>query len=838
MWRSYLTVAIRSMTRNRVYSAINIFGLAIGMAACLIILLYVRYEHSYDAWLPGSDDVYQVQTYYKEPTIGEMQASAYVAKTYLTKDFPQVSAAVFINAGGGGATVIKDGISYESPDAAFVDSNPIKVLELPFVVGNPKTALEQVDSAVLTQTEAKRWFGNANPIGKTITIAYKKGTRDFRVTGIVHDFPKNSQFKISMLLRWNIFSAFSEFPDMLTHMGINNGLLYIRLKPGSDIHQITSQIPAWKKRNIKDDDLGGQKLNWGDIGDVGIVNVRDVHLGSAQKGAMTPGNSITTVNTFAAIALMILAIGCVNFVNLATARASQRAREVAIRKVLGANRRQLVIQFIGESLLMASVAMLLGLALTELFLPAINVFLDAEMQLHYWGSDGMALPIIVLVLIVGAAGGIYPGIYLSRFQPAHVLKANKSAADPQGSGRLRAALVIGQFAISIGLMICTAVIYGQTIFARTSNPGFNRDNILQVNNMAYAEYLHANSDTLAREFGKIEGVRSVGRTTRGIGMSSNNNDVVRKPGQIIGSLKSQPVIARQKVDPAFFPTMGINLIAGRNFDPSRPMDDASTPFPEDLIAERALVARGINVVLNSFATRTLGFKRPEDAIGQRIDTTTNPKYGGWLPATIIGVVGDTRLGSIREPLDPTIYIYHKRFVPFAVVRYSGDPSVIREKVEQVWKRLAPDVPFKAEFSEDIVAKQYQVEQARAQIFAAFSILAVVIGCLGLFGLAAFTTERRTREIGIRKVLGASTRQIVRLLVWQFSRPVLIANLIAWPIAWWVMRDWLNGFDARIALTPVPFVGAGLLALAIAVGTIAAHSIRVARTNPIHALRYE
>lgn len=833
MWRNYLIVGLRSLAKNRAYALINILGLAIGMAACLMILLFVRYERSYDASLPGAENAYQFQTYFRDPDTGtetRLQMAAYVAKAALQKDFPQIEQAVHML--GSSPVLLKDGVGQTVEDFRFVDGNPFTILKFPFVRGDPDHALDQVGSIVLSDSEATKWFGTANPMGKTVTIMALGGPKDFRVTGVIRDLPKNSHVKMAMVARYDPQTYFAENPDFLTRFGWQGGWIYLRIKPGSDVTAINAQLPAWEKRNIPDVFLGTQRFNQGDNADFKLVNIRNVHLGPAQRGAMTPGNSAETIATFAVIALLILGMACVNFTNLATARASQRAREVALRKVLGASRRQLIVQFVGESMLVAAIAMLAALALVELTLPAFNAFLDAQIQMRYFGNHGLLLPIVILVILVGAAGGIYPAFYLSRFQPAQVLKANKSAADTQGSGRLRNILVVGQFAVSIGLIICTTVIYAQTLHARTTDPGYDRDHILQIENVSRRQ-MRPIVDTLTREVAKIDGVTSVGLTSIGVATDNTRSSNVQVPGRI-----DNPELGDYQVDTGFFRTMGIKLLAGRTFDESRPLDDSTTPSPTDSAAERALIARGTNVVLNALAVKRLGFGDPASAIGRQILLSADPEYGGVLPATVIGVVADSRFRSIRDPIEPIVFRYVRAPHDVMVIRYTGDPVTVRARVETIWKRLARDVPFEAKYSEDIVGKLYVVEEARAQMFAAFAILAVIVGCLGLFGLATFTAERRTKEIGIRKVLGARTRDIVRLLVWQFSQPVLIANLIAWPVAWWVMRDWLNGFDSRITLGPAPFILAGLLALVIAVATIATHAFRVARANPIHALRYE
>ena len=836
MWRNYLTVGLRSLTKNRVYAAINILGLAIGMAACLMILLFVRYEFSYDKWLPNARNVYQLQTFYLDAQTGEelnLQMASYVSGPAVRKDFPQVDKMVYVS--GGGFTVLRNGEAIAVENGSQVSGPFFDVLQIPVLKGDPKTALREVGSAALSESQATKLFGAENPIGQTLTVMLRGKPVDHRITAIFRDLPKNSHMKFNMLVRYDPVTYWSEQPDFLTQWGWQSGWWYLTMKPGSTPEPIHAAMPAWEKRNIPDEDFGDRKYNAGDDQDYKLVNVRDVHLGKAQNGAATPGNDRRTITTFAIVAALILAMACVNFTNLSTARASQRAREVALRKVLGAGRKQLIIQFVGESIIVATIAMLVALALVEMLVPGFARFLDADLDLHYFGSDGVLLPVLGLVLLVGLIGGLYPAFYLSRFQPAAVLKANRSSAETPGTGRLRNALVVGQFAVSIGLIICTAVVYGQTVYARTTDPGYQRDGLLQLTGVARRQLVPL-SDTIAAEIARVPGVKSVGRSTIGIATSNSSTSGIQLPG------REEPVsIGTYAVDTNFFRTMGIKLLAGRSFDPARPMDEATLPFPEDKEAERALATRGANVVINELAARRMGFAKPEDAIGKQV------KGGGFgvseefglVPITIIGVVQDSRFRSIREPLDPIMFRYAKGNLDALLVRYESDrPDQVRRDIERVWKRLATDAPFDAKFSDDIIAKLYKAEDARAKTFAGFALLAVIVGCLGLFGLAAFTAERRTKEIGIRKVLGARSRDIVRLLTWQFTKPVIIANLVAWPLAWWVMRDWLNSFDDRMTLGPTPFVAAGAIALIIAIGTIAGHAIRVAGANPIHALRYE
>jgi putative ABC transport system permease protein len=833
MWRNYFTVGIRALFKNKTYAFINVVGLAIGMAACLMILLFVRHETSYDRWIPGHENVYQLQSWYKSNDTGEenqLRMTPYIAGQRLAQDFPQIEREVF--AFSTTPVFMENGQASTIEDFLYTDGPFLRVVALPLLQGDV-SALDQVGTAVITRSEALRRFHTENVVGRTLSVISRGVTRDFRINGVLRDLPKNSHMRINVLAHIDYAAFNADQPQALTCWGCQNGWVYFRLRPGSDPDTIRGAMQQWEQRNIPDENAGEAHYNAGDEQDWHVVNIADVHLGTAQDGAMRPGNDRSTILTFGIIALLILAMAVVNFTNLATARASQRAREVALRKVLGASRRQLIVQFLAESLLISVVAMMIALALLELLLPSFAAFVDADIAVTYFGAGGIGLPVLALVALVGLLGGLYPAFFISRFQPATVLKANKSSTEPPGTGKLRAALVVGQFAVSIGLIICTAVIYAQTVYARTVDPGYNRERILQVDELSRYQLLNR-TESIVEQTRRVPGVRAVGRTTIGVATDNQNNSGVMVPG------RPDPIsIGQYQVDEGFFDAMGLRLVAGRWFDRSRPMDDMSQPFPPTPDAQRALAARGANVVINELAAQRLGFRSPATAVGQTVRAGLVENEFGLVPVTIIGVVHDARFRSMHEPIDPIMF-QNTRSGPHShmIVRYQGDPATVRAGVERAWRSITNEVPFNADFSDDVMVELYAAEDARAKTFAGFAILAVVVACLGLFGLAAFTAERRTKEIGIRKVLGARTRDIVRLLAWQFSKPVIIANLIAWPVAWLVMDRWLKTFDARIDLGVTPFVAAGLLALIIAIGTIAGHAIKVARANPIHALRYE
>ncbi|HWT12907.1 MAG TPA: ABC transporter permease [Allosphingosinicella sp.] len=826
MWRNYLTVGLRALVRNKTYAFINIFGLALGLAACLMLLVYVRYETGYDRWLPDAERVYQVQSISTSEDNAEpvaQQGSHGIITESLADDFPQIEA--IVRAEGVNPVFLRDGEATFAP-MFLVDPNFFQVLELPFLRGDRRTALGGMDALVLSRTEAMNRFGSIDIIGRTVTAIRRGEQYSLRVTGVFEDIPRNSHMEFAMIGR------ISQRDKEECGWGCVNGYVYLKLRPGANAEDINRQLHAWERRNIPPVDVGDQQVSEGDLFDWRLVNVRDVHLSGADGPLERPGNDRRTIVTFTIVALLILAMASINFINLATARASQRAREVALRKVLGANRRQLVTQFLGESLLITGVAMLIALAMVELGLPYLSAFLNSDLQIAYFGLEGILLPVLILFVFVGLAGGLYPAFYLSRYQPAAVLKANKSTAEAQGTGRLRNALVIGQFAISIGLIICTMVVYAQTMFAQNTDLGFQREGLIQIGNMTRAAVI-PQTETLMREIERVGGVRGVAASHMRVATEQTLNTNVQVPG------RAEPVlIGFYSTHPNFFRTMGLRMLAGRPLSRRFANDYAWTPIePEEAVepAQRELQQRGINIVVNELAARRMGFASPAAALGKQVRIGM---FDGLTPGTIVGVVANSRFRSVREPVEPMIF-YDRGIYGNLIVRYrSSNPESVRRNVGRVWDRLVPDVPFEGEYADDQLAELYATDAARGRTFAGFSALAVVIACLGLFGLAAFTAERRTKEIGIRKVFGARSLDIVRLLAWQFSKPVIVANLIAWPVAWWVMRDWLNTFDARIDLGPTPFLVAGLLALAIAIGTVSGHALRVSRTNPIKALRYE
>ena len=819
MWRHYLILMLRRLVRDRAYSAITIGGLALGFAGSLLILGYVHYERSYDGWLPESDRIYQIQTTIRPPALEpvETQASPPPLRDGLKSGFPQVEAVTSI---ASGKTVTEHFGEPVFIDATTVDPEFFDIFRLPFAQGSAATALPDHNSIVITQSDAVRHLGTADALGKRLSLGAGPGKRDYRVTGVLRDLPRNTSLKVGIIFRRDA----AQIPPELSGWGVFDQQHYARLRPGADAGAVNAALPEWERRAFTPMVVDGKATSMADVLDFRLVPIGEVHLGIAQDRALAPGGDARALATFTIVAFLTLGMAVMNFVNLTTARAMQRAREVGLRKVLGATRGQLIVQFVLENVLICAAALLIALAAAEVATPWLGHLLGADLRFGYLGEGGMLLPALALLAVTGFVASLYPAVYLSRFKPADALRAGCGSAETRGSGRLRTALVVVQFAIAIGLVASTAVIYSQTRFVERVDPGFRRDGLVRIaNGWRFTQGSHYESARAAML--SIPGVTGVGRTAVGLASNEKTAWLMRSAGA-----PQYVTMTYHAIDSEFLGTMDIKLLAGRLL---------GDRFGRDLVAAppAELAERGIAVVINRSAAAKLGYREPKAAVGGAMQIA----YDGsvMIPATIAGVVEDSRFGTAREPIDPVVYAYDPQRTNQVLVRYAAArPGEVMAGLSKVWRRFEPEIPFEARFVDDILGELYSADRARTLLFTGFSALAMLIACLGLYSLASFATERRTKEIGIRKVVGARVRDIVRLLAWQFSRPVILANLIAWPVAWWAMRDWLNTFDARIALGPEPFLLGGLLALVIAVGTVAGHAIRVARLNPIHALRYE
>jgi putative ABC transport system permease protein len=567
-----------------------------------------------------------------------------------------------------------------------------------------------------------------------------------------------------------------------------------------------------------------------------VMAVPDIYLHARQDagngGDFRALGDINMVYAFSGIAILILIVASINFMNLSTARASQRAREVALRKVLGATRAQVAMQFLGEAITVTMIALLFALVAVEMVLPLYNETIGRELIFSLATELPLLLGLVAISLLVGLVSGSYPAIYLSRFLPARILKANQSS-DEVGSQHVRGVLVVFQFAVSIALGICTAVVYAQTLYARSMDVGYSVEQKLVIHGLS-ASAIRDQKQVIVDQLARIPGVSNVVLSSEVPSQDNENNTGFQLLDGVGGGVAGDDIILNYyNAGFDFFESYGMDIIAGRSFSREFSTDEIKAIPEED---DRIGLA---NIIINESAARQLGFSSPEQAIGKVLRSEVF--RAGNHDLTIVGVARDVYFRSLKFGIRASVFMNFPGNLNEATVTYNtNDVASLLAEIERTWKEIVPLTPISHEFLSDMVSAQYQEEEQQAQLFAAFSILAVVIACLGLYGLASFTAERRTREIGIRKVLGAKVKDIVQLLVWQFSRPVLLANFIAWPVAWYLVSGWLEGFEYRIGAGDILIVCAiaGTASLLIAWSTVASRAIKVARANPIKALRYE
>ena len=803
---SALTSLVRSLGRHRLFAVLNVGGLALGIAVFLVLLLYVRFETGYDRALPGADRIWIVGEQYTRP--GDPSPPNYNTLgnelVQLRGDFPQLEGTRFNTPS---ATVLQ-GDQATSVELATVDCNFFDLFPYPNVTGDPGRTVASPDGLVLTAGAAAKFFGTQPAVGRTLNVKIDGTRYAYRVGAVISNVPANTTLTAEAFVPI-VQERFAN--EWWNHWGSTSLITLLRFPDATAAAAFEAQLPAFLERHAYP---GGNvtRQTYHQL----LLPLTDIHLSEPADRAI-----VTTLSIVGALTLLI---AVVNYVNLATARAGLRAREVAVRKVLGGTRRQLVAQFLGEAIATVALAALIGLALAELTLPFINTAGGTALSIVYWGSGSVLPPLLLLVMVVGALAGLYPAFLLSGFRPAAVLASARTPGGGRAGTRLRAVLVVFQFAIAIAFAISTAVMIAQTSHIASADIGFKRDGLIVLR--GFYDLEDAQQPAILDAIRALPGVASVGSGLDAPGdQATTNTNTLNRPR----TPDRAPSISVVDTGPGYFETIGSTLISGRRFDPSRPEDDLGQRqegYRYDAV---------VNVLLNEAAVRAIGFDSPAAAVGEPLNGQ------GKQGLRVIGVVANQRFTSPREAQRPTAYMYWSSHIDsaFGTVRFTGDPRVMLGRIETVWKRIAPQVPFAGRTAqENLYLRWYKADAQRSRLFTLGAMLAVVIGCIGLYGLAAFDTTRRVKEIGIRKTLGASTADVLRLLLLALMRPVIVANVIAWPIAWFAMRRWLSGFDDSIALSPGYFVGASLAAVAIAVATIVGQAWRVARSEPARALRYE
>jgi putative ABC transport system permease protein len=826
VFKNYMITAYRNLLRFKLDSFLNISGLVIGLSAALLITLFVSNERGYDSFWQDSERLYRVQTRWVlqgRDDINIVDTSGPL-KAALESYFPtELEAVARFHVQ---QPIINTGLESFADLVSFADPEILDIFNFEILAGDARLALASNSSIVINETLAKKYFGDEDPIGKTLTLDVDYLKRDYQVLAVMQDLPDNTHLDIQAMIKIDE----NDFIDnngawMFSNWNAANNHTYFKLRPGIDIADINSRIDDFADASIPDDDGKASVYT-----KLTTLSVPDIHLRSKAAGSRKPGGDIEIVIAFSVIALLIVIVATINFVNLSTARAGQRAREIALRKVMGANRSQLITQHLGESLLVLAFSIVMTVMAVELALPFFSRMLAMNLALDI--ADPKTLAGMVLATItIGGLSGIYPALILSSYPPSSTLRANQSI-ETGGTVKARNVLIVFQTAVTVSLIVATIVVYAQLTYFRLLDRGFEPGQLLVIEQVSRNEVADKQA-AFKKEVQNLPGVSSVSLSYEAPTNFSENNTRLRIPGE--SEDESYP-LGSTNVDYDYLDALKIPLLAGRFYQ--RDMARDLLPSTDDLSDGDVLQG---NIVINARAVQTMNMGTPEQAIGRVVENLFPMDDGGQgkILLTIIGVIGDANLHSVKKPVRPEVYelesYYHN-----LLVRYDGEPAQVLDQVRAVWQDMMGATPFEYFYVDQALATEFRSEVNQANIFLGFAILTMVVGCLGLYGLAAFVTECRRREMGIRKILGASIRDILTLLLGQFSRLVLAANLIAWPVIYMLMSNWLEQYPFRIGAGWI--VGfciiAGVLASFVVAATVGSQAWGVARANPIQAIRHE
>ncbi len=790
MLKNYLTIAFRNLRKHSGFTLINVFGLGLGIMASLLIGLYARHELTYDRFHEKADRIHLVYKERLTPTGMQRTEDTWAPLSEaLQDDYPAVVDGVRLM---DNPEWVQYGEHRFQEQVTYADASLFDVFDVPLVRGDPTTALVDINNVVISEDIAERFFGDTDPIGKTLTVDH---TYSFTVTGILAPLPSNSTLDIDLAVRWESIDSYDDFKD---NWGGSFLFTYILLAPDAEAAALEAQFPAF------------------------ITKIWDAEVAERTNFRLEPLSELHNARTgnrryayiLVGIALAILLIACINFTNLATARSMERVREIGMRKVMGAHRPQLIGQFLGEAIFLSLMALALALALTQLLIPAFNEFYDLRLSLTLLHPATWLL-VLGLGLLVGCLAGLYPALYLSGLRPISTLRG-ASNKGPSGL-RLRQGLIVTQFAVSIALIACTLLVRNQINYMKNADLKLDRENLVALSvepgDFADAEaaqqQLNAFTEALAQE-------------SRVVSVTSS----AHRPGEWAGWFTfarpqdwgdRDPLRLRVAyMDEHYFDTYGIELVAGEGFDPERPADMETA------------------IIINEVAVRDFGWTLGE-AVGKTVGR-------GNTDFTVIGVVADYHFDSLQNEVAPVLHNYrpteHNVHNYITVRLTPGDTQEALAMMEGHWATVDRSRPMPYEFVDETYAALYEQEDRMAAAAGAFTLLAVLVACLGLLGLAAFAAQQRTKEIGVRKVLGASVTRIVLLLTKEFSWLVLVGFALAVPLAYFAIDEWMTAFPYRAAISVWPFVWAGLLAFIVAVLTISSQSIRAALADPVESLRYE
>ena len=799
MIKNYLKIAWRNIWKNKVFSAINIIGLSVGMAACIVIMLFVSYEKSFDNF--HTKNIYrlnEVQTIGAEGATQKVALSMFPMGPTLRQEFPEIKNFTRVH------WVTKYQLTQNEkkifvPQAFFVDSTFLKIFDFKVIKGDKVTGLLKPHTALITEETAKKLFGDADPIGKRITH-YGDDTVAFAITGVIENVPKNSQLQFDALFS---FSSIYQ-PWMFTNWGGNWLNTYMELAPGTNPVALEAKFPAYLKRHLKGDGWKYYKLF--------TLPLKDVHANSADIGLDYINYQKfdkKSTNLFAIIALIVLVIACVNFINLSTAHSAERAKEVGIRKSIGAYRFQLAIQFLGETVMISFIALIFSVILVELSLPYINQLSDRDISFNLFGSIGTLVSVLAGTVLIGILSGIYPAIYLSSFQAIRVLKGSIQVG--KNKGAMRNVLVVTQFSSAIFLMIATVFVLKQLSFMQKQDPGYVRDQIVNIplDGVTTKKY-----DVFRNQLLGSTLVSGVTASQDILGSHLDQTGVTFKPAN---GPKQNLGTTLLVVDTNYLSLYNIKLAAGKNFSSEKVPDGRQYIVNEALVKE--LLKDHPKYPMSSLLGAQFGF----DSLG-----------------TIVGIAKNFNFNSLQYKIEPMFLVRARGwgFRDISIKIKGSNTAAAIAFIKSKWDSVYPDYPFEYQFLDDHFNEVYKADSQKSQIVGILAGLAIFISCLGLFGLASYSAGKRVKEIGVRKVLGASVQNIVLLLSTNFLRLVLLANLIAWPIAWYFMHTWLQDFAYRIDIQWWVFLIAGIASILIAFFTVSYQSIKAAVANPVKSLRSE
>jgi putative ABC transport system permease protein len=791
MLRNYFKIALRSLLRHKGFAILNIVGLAVGMAAFFLIFQYVRFEYSYDDFITKKDRVYRLATDIKSASGTQSNwTSSMPMAINLKKEYPQIEDVARLSAR---STLLKRGdVFFQESRTIFADSGLFNIFNFPLVEGDPATALKEPFGVVLSESTAKKYFGSADPIGQT--LFFSDSGYNAKVTGVMKDLPENSTIKADLFVSMATMKRFRDSADY--RWGRQNTNSYLLLKPGASPAALEARFKSFIDRHM------GAELKLSQQEEaLSLEKLKDTYW--SPRGGWVSGN-MTNVYVFSLIGLFILLIACINFVNLTTARSTERAKEVGIRKVIGAVRWQLTRQFLSESVLLCLIAFVFASALGEALLPSFNLLAGKTVSEGVLSQPAQLLILAGIALVIGLLAGIYPALVLSGFRPVESLKGRFSSG-ARGL-LLRRGLVIFQFAISIFLIIGTAVVYLQIDYMRSRDLGFDKQQELVID-----EQNDVHKVTFRQEVAKLPNVQSaaLSGSVPGEGDYTANTTLENSRGEM------QPAIVDLTyVDFGYLEQYKMKLLAGRFFDPH--------------IATDTMEA----MIINEKEVEFLGYSSPEQALGRRFE-----QWG--KKGVIIGVIRNYNFEGLQQEIRPLSICINLDDCNYLSVKVSArDLPTTMAAIRKTWEGMAPNKEFNYFFLDQQFDRHYRAEVRFGRLFINFAVLAIFISCLGLLGLASYSIVLRTKEVGVRRVLGASVAGIVRLLSFEFLLLVGIAFLVATPVAWYLMHKWIENFAYKAGLGWWLFAGAGVLAMVIAFGTISYQAIRAARANPVRSLRAE